>query len=47
LIAPVTIGDGATIGAGATITRDIEPGTLAYNKVEHTVVRDWTRPKKK
>jgi bifunctional UDP-N-acetylglucosamine pyrophosphorylase/glucosamine-1-phosphate N-acetyltransferase len=47
LIAPVVIGDGATVGAGTTVTKDIEPGTLAYSKVEHKVVKDWKRPKKK
>ena len=29
LVAPVRIGDGATVGAGSTITRDVEPEALA------------------
>ena len=32
LVAPVTIGDGALIAAGSTITRDVEPGTLAFGR---------------
>ena len=30
LVAPIHIGDGAQTGAGAVVTRDIEPHTLAY-----------------
>ncbi|OGT87402.1 MAG: UDP-N-acetylglucosamine diphosphorylase/glucosamine-1-phosphate N-acetyltransferase [Gammaproteobacteria bacterium RIFCSPLOWO2_12_FULL_52_10] len=47
LIAPVKIGNGVTIGAGTTVTRDIEPNRLVHNKVEHREVKGWKRPKKK
>lgn len=47
LIAPVKIGNSVTIGAGSTITRDIEPDRLVHNKVEHREVKGWKRPKKK
>ncbi|MBX3013219.1 MAG: bifunctional UDP-N-acetylglucosamine diphosphorylase/glucosamine-1-phosphate N-acetyltransferase GlmU [Caldilineaceae bacterium] len=30
LVAPVTIGAGATTGAGAVVTKDVAPGALAY-----------------
>lgn len=32
LVAPVTIGEGAVIGAGSTITEDVPPGTLALGR---------------
>jgi len=32
LVAPVTIGKGAVIGAGSTITEDVPPGTLALGR---------------
>jgi bifunctional UDP-N-acetylglucosamine pyrophosphorylase/glucosamine-1-phosphate N-acetyltransferase len=47
LVAPVRIGDGATIGAGTTITRDVEPGALAISRVEQRAVKGWKRPGKK
>lgn len=39
LIAPVTVGEGATIGAGSTITKDVSPRILIHNKLDH-VIRD-------
>jgi bifunctional UDP-N-acetylglucosamine pyrophosphorylase/glucosamine-1-phosphate N-acetyltransferase len=47
LVAPVTVGRGATTGAGATVTRDIPPGTLMYTKAETVIRNDWRRPVKK
>ncbi len=32
LVAPVTIGDGAVIGAGSVITKNVAPGTLALTR---------------
>jgi len=46
LIAPVTIGRGATIGAGSTITRDAPPGELTVSRARQVTVTGWKRPKK-
>ncbi len=36
LVAPVTIGDGAIIGAGSTIDRDVPPGSLSIGRARQT-----------
>ncbi len=47
LVAPVSIANGATIGAGSTITRDAEAGTLTLSRARQVAVEGWHRPKKK
>lgn len=47
LVAPVTIRRGATIGAGATITREVPAGALALTRVKQTLIEGWRRPVKK
>jgi len=47
LIAPLTINPGATIAAGATISKDVEPGALTVSRRENRVVPDWKRGRKK
>lgn len=32
LVAPVTIGDGAYVGSGSVITKDVEPDALALGR---------------
>ena len=46
LVAPVTIGKGATIGAGTTLTRDAPPGSLVVTRAKPTTKEDWKRPEK-
>ncbi len=46
LVAPVTLGDGVTIGGGSTITKDVAPGQLAVARGRQTVISGWIRPKK-
>ena len=47
LVAPVTIGRGATIGAGSTITKDTPAGELTLSRVKQVSVIGWQRPTKK
>ena len=47
LIAPVTIGDGATIGAGSTITTSVGEQTLAVTRAKLRQIDAWQRPTKK
>ncbi len=46
LVAPVTVGRGATIGAGTTLTRDAPPGELTLSRVRQFTIPGWQRPKK-
>ena len=47
LVAPVSIGDEATVGAGSTITKDVKDGELAVGRSSQKNVAGWMRPKKK
>ena len=47
LVAPVTLEDGATIGAGSVITRDAPEGKLTVARSRQQTVDDWQRPVKK
>ena len=47
LIAPVTIGQGATIGAGTTVTRNAPAGELTISRAKQTTISGWQRPIKK
>lgn len=46
LVAPVTIGENVTIGAGATITKDVEDNVLVISRVPQKSISGWERPKK-
>ena len=46
LVAPVTLGDGATIGGGSTIAKDAPAGQLTLARAKQATLPGWTRPKK-
>jgi len=46
LVAPVTVGRGATLGAGTTLTRDAPPEQLTISRPKQLTVPGWKRPVK-
>ena len=46
LVAPVTIGKDATIGAGSTINTNAPAGELTVARATQTTIFGWKRPKK-
>ena len=46
LVAPVSIGEDATIGAGSVISRDAPAGKLSVARGRQLTVDNWKRPKK-
>ncbi|MGF6271907.1 bifunctional UDP-N-acetylglucosamine pyrophosphorylase/glucosamine-1-phosphate N-acetyltransferase [Massilia sp. UYP11] len=46
LVAPVTIGKGATIGAGTTLTKDAPAGKLTISRPKQMTIEGWKRPVK-
>jgi len=46
LVAPVTVGKGATLGAGTTLTRDAPAGELTLSRAKQVTVNGWKRPAK-
>ncbi|MWV10842.1 UDP-N-acetylglucosamine diphosphorylase/glucosamine-1-phosphate N-acetyltransferase [Pseudomonas sp. R-28-1W-6] len=47
LVAPLTLGDGATTGAGSTVTQDVPAKTLAVGRAKQRNIEGWKRPTKK
>jgi bifunctional UDP-N-acetylglucosamine pyrophosphorylase/glucosamine-1-phosphate N-acetyltransferase len=47
LIAPVTVGKGATLGAGTTLTKDAAAGELTLSRAKQLTLTGWKRPVKK
>ena len=46
LVAPVTLGDRATTGAGSVITGDVPANTLAVGRAKQRNIEGWKRPVK-
>ncbi len=47
LVAPVTLGDGATIAAGSVVTRDAPEDRLTVARSRQQTIEGWKRPQKK
>jgi bifunctional UDP-N-acetylglucosamine pyrophosphorylase/glucosamine-1-phosphate N-acetyltransferase len=47
LVAPVTVGEGATLGAGTTLTKDAPAGQLTLSRAKQLTIPGWQRPVKK
>jgi bifunctional UDP-N-acetylglucosamine pyrophosphorylase/glucosamine-1-phosphate N-acetyltransferase len=46
LVAPVTVGKGATLGAGTTLTKDAPAGKLTISRAKQMTIEGWNRPVK-
>ncbi len=46
LVAPVTVGKGATLGAGTTLTKNAPPGVLTLSRAQQLTISGWQRPTK-
>jgi bifunctional UDP-N-acetylglucosamine pyrophosphorylase/glucosamine-1-phosphate N-acetyltransferase len=47
LVAPIAIGEGATVGAGSTVTKDVPAGKLTVARAKQLTLDGWKRPQKK
>jgi bifunctional UDP-N-acetylglucosamine pyrophosphorylase/glucosamine-1-phosphate N-acetyltransferase len=47
LVAPVTIGENATVGAGSVVTKDVPDQGLAVARGQQRNSQNWSRPEKK
>jgi bifunctional UDP-N-acetylglucosamine pyrophosphorylase/glucosamine-1-phosphate N-acetyltransferase len=47
LVAPITIGEGATVGAGSTVTKAVPAGKLTVARAKQVTLEGWKRPQKK
>ncbi|RTZ45450.1 UDP-N-acetylglucosamine diphosphorylase/glucosamine-1-phosphate N-acetyltransferase [Candidimonas sp. SYP-B2681] len=47
LVAPVRVGQGATLGAGTTLTKDAPAGQLTISRPSQKTIEGWLRPIKK
>ena len=44
LVAPITLGQGVTVGAGSTLTREVPSGSLALGRARQLVRENWQGP---
>jgi len=46
LVAPIVVGDDATIGAGSVITKEVPEGSLAVERSKQKIIPNWSRRRK-
>jgi bifunctional UDP-N-acetylglucosamine pyrophosphorylase/glucosamine-1-phosphate N-acetyltransferase len=46
LVAPITVGAGATVAAGSTVAGEVPPGKLTIARARQTTIENWRRPTK-
>jgi bifunctional UDP-N-acetylglucosamine pyrophosphorylase/glucosamine-1-phosphate N-acetyltransferase len=46
LVAPISVGAGATIAAGSTVAGEVPAGKLTVARARQTTIEEWTRPVK-
>jgi bifunctional UDP-N-acetylglucosamine pyrophosphorylase / glucosamine-1-phosphate N-acetyltransferase len=46
LVAPITVGAGATIAAGSTVIKEVPPAKLTVARARQVTIDNWTRPAK-
>jgi bifunctional UDP-N-acetylglucosamine pyrophosphorylase/glucosamine-1-phosphate N-acetyltransferase len=46
LVAPITVGAGATIAAGSTVTHEVPAGKLTVARARQVTIEEWRRPTK-
>jgi len=46
LVAPITVGAGATIAAGSTVVKEVPPAKLTVARAKQVTIEDWQRPVK-
>ena len=47
LVAPVSLADGTSIGAGSTITKDTPANQLTLSRSKQITIKGWKKPQKK
>ena len=47
LVAPITVGAGATVAAGSTVANHVPAGKLTIARARQTTIDDWKRPVKR
>jgi bifunctional UDP-N-acetylglucosamine pyrophosphorylase/glucosamine-1-phosphate N-acetyltransferase len=43
LVAPISLGENVTVGAGSTLTRDVPAGALALGRAQQVIKENWTQ----